>query len=201
MKLERPTKAKADVVLTYVTESPSWKPSYRVVVGPKGKVMLQGWAIVDNTSGEEWKGVRVGVGSSSALSFRYDLWSVRDVQRQTLRGEERFVTAPPTGMSPYKQGQQPMVATLDDGEIERPRDHPDNVANMEAEDSWGDDDGTGTTLGTTTPRGGGGGRGAHTKAGGIKPQRAQDPRHKPADSSRWSSGNAKLKQLAEQLRK
>src|SRR5688572_12672599 len=52
MKLQLPNKDKvADVVLTYVTESPSWKPSYRVVVGGKGKVMLEGWAIVDNTSG------------------------------------------------------------------------------------------------------------------------------------------------------
>src|SRR6478735_7610291 len=57
MKLQLPTKDKADVVLTYVTESPSWKPSYRVVVGNQGKVMLEGWAIVDNTSGEDWKGV------------------------------------------------------------------------------------------------------------------------------------------------
>src|ERR1700685_1071591 len=77
MKLQLPSKDKADVVLTYVTESPSWKPSYRVAVGDKGKVILEGWAIVDNTSGEDWKGVMVGVGSSSALSFKYDLWRVR----------------------------------------------------------------------------------------------------------------------------
>src|SRR5262245_23016079 len=67
MKLQLPTKDKADVVLTYVTESPSWKPSYRVVVGDKGKVMLEGWAIVDNTRGEDWKGVRVGLGWSEAM--------------------------------------------------------------------------------------------------------------------------------------
>src|SRR4051812_11517626 len=36
-----------DVVLTYVTESPAWKPSYRVVVDGAGKVTLQAWAIVD----------------------------------------------------------------------------------------------------------------------------------------------------------
>src|SRR6476646_12025886 len=100
MKLQLPTKDKADVVLTYVTESPSWKPSYRVVVGDRGKVMLEGWAIVDNTSGEDWKGVMVGVGSSSALSFKYDLWSVRSVQRETLAAEEKFAIAPPTGLAP-----------------------------------------------------------------------------------------------------
>ncbi|MBA3397192.1 MAG: OmpA family protein [Deltaproteobacteria bacterium] len=132
MKLQLPSKDKADVVLTYVTEAPAWKPSYRVVVGDKGKVMLEGWAIVDNTSGEDWKGVLVGVGSSSALSFRYDLWSVRQVQRETLADAERFAVAPPTGISPYGGGQndasggEVMIGELGDDEIRRPEGHPDN---------------------------------------------------------------------------
>ncbi|HEY5927077.1 MAG TPA: hypothetical protein VIV11_35560 [Kofleriaceae bacterium] len=132
MKLQLPTKEKADVVLTYVTESPSWKPSYRVVVGDKGKVLLEGWAIVDNTSGEDWKGVKIGVGSSSALSFKYDLWSVRQVQRETLANEEKFAVAPPTGISPYG-GSKPadgsgeaVLTELGDEEIRRPDGHPEN---------------------------------------------------------------------------
>ena len=131
MKLQLPTKDKADVVLTYVTEAPAWKPSYRVVVGDKGKVMLEGWAVVDNTSGEDWKGVYVGVGSSSALSFRYDLWSVRTVQREQLQAEERFAIAPPNGVSPYGgglagDGGETAVAELGDDEIRRPDGHPEN---------------------------------------------------------------------------
>ncbi|MBA3818691.1 MAG: hypothetical protein H0X17_07345, partial [Deltaproteobacteria bacterium] len=133
MKLQLPSKDKADVVLTYVTEAPAWKPSYRVVVGAKGKVMLEGWAIVDNTSGEDWKGVLVGVGSSSALSFRYDLWSVRQVQRETLADAERFAVAPPTGISPYGAGQaadanggEALIGELGDDEIRRPDGHPEN---------------------------------------------------------------------------
>lgn len=135
MKLQLPTRDKADVVLTYVTESPAWKPSYRVVVGDKGKVLLEGWAIVDNTSGEDWKGVLVGVGSSSALSFKYDLWSVRQVQRETLQDAERFAVAPPTGVSPYgaggnaAAGGEQVAAELGDDEIRRPEGHPDNHAN------------------------------------------------------------------------
>ncbi len=85
------------LLLTYVTESPSWKPSYRVVIGEGGKVSLMGWAIVDNTSGEDWKNVKLGVGSSSALSFRYDLSSIRSVARETLSPEDLFAQAPPTG--------------------------------------------------------------------------------------------------------
>ena len=86
MTLETADRKYAEVLLTYVTESPAWKPSYRVVVGTNNKVMLEGWAIVDNVSGEDWKGVLVGVGASSALSFRYDLWSVRRIDRDLLAG-------------------------------------------------------------------------------------------------------------------
>jgi len=103
MQIETPDHRDADVLLTYVTEAAAWKPSYRVVVGDKGKVMLEGWAIVDNVSGEDWKGVLVGVGASSALSFRYDLWSVHRIDRDLLAGEERFAIAPPTGVSPYAE--------------------------------------------------------------------------------------------------
>ena len=71
--------------LSYVTEAPAWKPSYRVVLRDDKSVDLVGWAIVDNTSGEDWKNVRLGVGASSALSFRFDLRSVRLVERETLR--------------------------------------------------------------------------------------------------------------------
>lgn len=90
--------------LSYVTEAPSWKPSYRVVVGKSGKVDLQGWAIVDNTSGEDWKNVRLGVGASSAMSFRFDLKGLRLVERETLQGNDLFAQAPPMGGASYGQG-------------------------------------------------------------------------------------------------
>jgi len=148
MKLQLPSKERADVVLTYVTESPAWKPSYRVVVGDKGKVMLEGWAIVDNTSGEDWKAVRVGVGSSSALSFRYDLWSVRQVQRETLADAERFAVAPPTGVSPYgttpaADGGEALLGELGDDEIRRPEGHPESrdTKRVAMKDSIDEDDG------------------------------------------------------------
>jgi hypothetical protein len=95
------------LLLSYVTEAPSWKPSYRVVLGKDGKVKLEGWAIVDNTSGEDWKGVKLGVGSSSAMSFRFDLRSVRMVQRETLRSNDLFAQAPPMGGATY--GDQPVL--------------------------------------------------------------------------------------------
>lgn len=90
-----------DLKLTYVTEAPSWKPSYRVVLGDDGKLSVEGWAVIDNTSGEDWQDVKLGVGSSSALSFKFDLKSVRMVARDTLQSEDLFAVAPPTGGSLY----------------------------------------------------------------------------------------------------
>ncbi len=117
MTLETTDVRRTEVLLTYVTEAPAWKPSYRVVVGKGGKVMLEGWAIVDNTTTEDWKGVLVGVGASSALAFRYDLWSVRQIDRDLLAGEEKFAIAPPTGLSPYAEATTEELLALDASEV------------------------------------------------------------------------------------
>ncbi len=103
--------------LSYVTEAPSWKPSYRVVLGENGKVELDAWAIVDNTSGEDWTQVKLGVGSSSALSFRFDLQSVRLVERETLHQNDLLALAPPVGGASYggEPAQKKLVAELDEG--------------------------------------------------------------------------------------
>jgi hypothetical protein len=99
-----PGKGPRKLRLSYVTEAPSWKPSYRVIVDGAGKVDIQGWAIVDNTSGEDWKNVKLGVGSSSAMSFRYDLKGLRLVERETLHQNDLFAIAPPTGGASYGGG-------------------------------------------------------------------------------------------------
>jgi hypothetical protein len=105
--------------LSYVTESPSWKPSYRLVMDKPGKVEVQGWAVVDNTSGENWNQVKLGVGSSSAMSFRYDLHTVRTVERETLRSNDLFAQAPPVGGATYGQvgGTTPVLAELSDSSL------------------------------------------------------------------------------------
>ena len=105
MKITLNGDAPHDLRLSYVTEAPSWKPSYRIVLGKGGKVSLQASAIVDNTSGEDWQNVQLAVGSSSALSFRFDLRSVRLVQRETLRQDDLFAHAPPMGGPTFQQTQ------------------------------------------------------------------------------------------------
>ncbi len=146
MVVQLPQSATGGVTLTYITESPAWKPSYRVIVGEgsdtkkpndamNNKVRLQTWAVVDNTSGEDWKDVLVGVGSSAALSFRYDLWSIRSVHRETLQSEDKFAIAPPRGDSTYREDDvsRTVVSKLSDNDIPRPETHPDAYASQDYE--------------------------------------------------------------------
>lgn len=75
-----------DVTVSYVVEAPMWKPTYRVVLpeGGKGKALLQGWAVVDNTSGEDWSEVSMSLTSGEPIAFRYDLHTPRTVPRSDL---------------------------------------------------------------------------------------------------------------------
>ncbi len=99
--IQLPKPAPRELKISYVTESPAWKPSYRLKLSKQGPARLEAWAVVDNTSGEDWERVAVGVGSSSALSFRFDLHSVRLVERETLSDGQMLGLAPPSGGSPY----------------------------------------------------------------------------------------------------
>lgn len=102
IRLELPKDGTYELKITYVTESPSWKPSYRLELHGKEPAKLEAWAVVHNVSGEDWKHVAIGVGSTSALSFKYDLRSVHFVDRETLTDETALGVAPPTGGTPYQ---------------------------------------------------------------------------------------------------
>ncbi len=64
----------------YVTESPLWKMSYRLLLGgkkagqPAAKPYMQGWALVENTSDEDWNGIRLSLVSGRPISFIQDLY-------------------------------------------------------------------------------------------------------------------------------
>jgi hypothetical protein len=77
---------KHDLSVSYVVAAPMWKPTYRVVLPEegKGKGLLQGWAVVDNTSGEDWTDVRLALTSGAPIAFSYDLHTPREVERADL---------------------------------------------------------------------------------------------------------------------
>ena len=84
----------------YVQEAPVWKTSYRVVLGAEDgkaaekdkdkkqeKALLQGWAIVENTTDQDWKDVRMSLVSGRPISFRMDLYQPLYVPRPEVRQE------------------------------------------------------------------------------------------------------------------
>lgn len=173
-----------DLKLTYVTEAPSWKPSYRVVLGNDGKVSMEGWAVVDNTSGEDWENVKLGVGSSSALSFKFDLKSVKIVSRDTLQAEDLFAVAPPTGGAIYggeTEGQGHVAAVLDEEATnkialaEKPADATKKAGSAKYDKNAGDYDGVGGLGGYGGPTTAGAAGGAKGKSKAPYPTAAPKP--------------------------
>jgi hypothetical protein len=84
------------VKLGYVVESPIWKPTYRLVLDRQGKPSLQGWAIVENTTDEDWKDVRMALVSSRPISFEMDLYQPLFVPRPKVEPELFESLRPPT---------------------------------------------------------------------------------------------------------
>ena len=76
----------------YVQESPLWKTSYRLMLddaaaGAQAKAALQGWAIVENTTDNDWKDVRMSLVSGRPISFAMDLYRPLSVPRPMVRPE------------------------------------------------------------------------------------------------------------------
>ncbi|MCC6729172.1 MAG: hypothetical protein IT208_07515 [Chthonomonadales bacterium] len=88
-----------EVHVGYLMEAPLWKMSYRLLLGgPAGgevKPYLQGWAIVENTSDEDWNDVRLSLVSGRPVSFIQDLYQPLYLPRP--------VVPPDVVASPYPQ--------------------------------------------------------------------------------------------------
>jgi hypothetical protein len=68
---------------SYMIPTPVWKSSYRLIFTDKGEPTLEGWAIIDNTTGEDWTNVRLAVVSGRPVSFISNLYEPKYVTRQT----------------------------------------------------------------------------------------------------------------------
>lgn len=64
------------VVAAYVHEMPVWKASYRLVLpdDKAKKPLVQGWAIVENTTDSDWENVSLSLASGRPVSFTMDLY-------------------------------------------------------------------------------------------------------------------------------
>jgi len=73
------------VQVGYILETPVWKTSYRLVLGEGDSHFLQGWAIVENTTDEDWREVRLALVSGRPISFIMDLYQPLYLSRPEVR--------------------------------------------------------------------------------------------------------------------
>ncbi|HTD42791.1 MAG TPA: DUF4139 domain-containing protein [Bryobacteraceae bacterium] len=79
---------------SYMTPAAVWKSSYRLLFGAQGDPTLEGWAIIDNTSGDDWSNVQLSVVSGKPVSFITKLYEPRYVQRPEAELAENQAAAP-----------------------------------------------------------------------------------------------------------
>jgi hypothetical protein len=77
--------AASRVTASYVVPTPIWKSSYRLVFGEGQQPLLEGWAIVDNTTGEDWANVNLSLVSGLPVSFISKLYEPRYLQRPVIQ--------------------------------------------------------------------------------------------------------------------
>ena len=68
----------------YVVAAPLWKASFRLVLpeDPKAtKAHLQGWAVLENMSGQDWNGVELTLLSGNPVSFRQAIYDAYYIDR------------------------------------------------------------------------------------------------------------------------
>lgn len=64
------------VTISYVAGAPLWKSAYRLILpeNQSGKAYLQGWAILENTTGQDWDDVSVTLLSGNPVTYQQSLY-------------------------------------------------------------------------------------------------------------------------------
>ena len=84
--------------VSYISEVPIWKATYRVVLNPKNgnSPLLQGWAIVDNTVGQDWENVQLSLVAGAPQSFIQELSQPYYSRRPVVPLPEQAMISPQT---------------------------------------------------------------------------------------------------------
>ncbi len=94
----------------YVIEAPLWKTSYRLTMDgapAADEAAMQGWAILENLSGEDWQDVDLTVVSGNPVTFRQALYESYFVFRPEIPVEVLGRVLPPADI-----GSSPVPAML-----------------------------------------------------------------------------------------
>jgi hypothetical protein len=84
-----------EVRASYIMPMPAWKSSYRLLFADAApQPTLEGWAIVDNTTGEDWTNVHVSLISGKPISFVSELYNPKYIHRASAELPEDQAVAP-----------------------------------------------------------------------------------------------------------
>ncbi len=83
-----------DITANYIIPTPIWKSSYRLLFPDASDPVLEGWAIIDNTTGEDWTNVQMALVSGKPISFISELYSPRYIRRLTAELPEEQAQKP-----------------------------------------------------------------------------------------------------------
>lgn len=65
----------------FITESPAWKSSYRLLFNDDHSANIEAWAIVENMTGQDWYDVNLTLLEGSPVSYKEDLYPLKYVNR------------------------------------------------------------------------------------------------------------------------
>ena len=87
-----------DLRVSYISEVPVWKSTYRIVLPnhSDAKPLLQGWAIVDNTVGEDWDNVELSLIAGAPQSFVQEISQPYYARRPVVGLPELAMLTPQT---------------------------------------------------------------------------------------------------------
>jgi hypothetical protein len=87
-----------EVFVSYISEVPVWKSTYRILLSdkPDDQPLIQGWAVVDNTIGEDWKGVRLSLVAGAPQSFIQQISQPYYVRRPVVALPQEMTLTPQT---------------------------------------------------------------------------------------------------------
>ena len=106
-----------DIFVSYISEVPIWKSTYRIILPEKAgeKPLLQGWAIVDNTVGEDWKDVQLSLVAGAPQSFIQDISQPYYARRPVVALPESMMLTPQTHESTMNVAPAPPPASFAGG--------------------------------------------------------------------------------------
>ena len=100
--------------VSYVSEVPIWKSTYRLVLSAKGKPLLQGWAVVDNTIGEDWRDVELSLVAGAPQSFIQNISQPYYGRRAVVPMPSAVLLAPQTHQASLGDGAGSVSGTVRD---------------------------------------------------------------------------------------